>query len=83
MQVDIKGKLGGLGIEVIQDDGLIEVIDTVDDTPASRAGIKAGDIITTLNGKPVEWLSLKAAVEQMRGAPNSEITITIKREGVD
>ena len=55
----------------------------MDDTPASKAGIKPGDIITALNGKSVQWLSLKDAVEQMRGAPNSKVTLTIKREGVD
>ena len=83
MQVETKGKFGGLGIEITQDNGVIKVIDTMDDTPASRAGIKAGDIITALNGKPVQGLSLKDAVEQMRGAPNSKVTLTIKREGVD
>jgi carboxyl-terminal processing protease len=83
MRVETEGKFGGLGIAVTQDNGFITVIDTMDDTPASRAGIKVGDIITALDGKPVQWLSLKVAVEQMRGAPDSKVMLTIKREGVD
>jgi len=83
MQVETAGKFAGLGIEVTQDNGLIKVLSAMDDTPASKAGIKAGDIITALNGKSVRWMSLKDAVDQMRGAPNSRVTLTIRREGVD
>ncbi len=83
MQVQTKGEFGGLGIEVTQDNGFIKVISPIDDTPASKAGIKAGDIITALDGKTVQGLSLQDAVDKMRGAPNSKITLTIKREGVD
>ena len=83
MQVQTKGEFGGLGIEVTQENGFIKVISPIDDTPASKAGIKAGDIITALNGKTVQGLSLQDAVDKMRGAPNSKITLTIKREGVD
>ena len=83
MQVQTKGEFGGLGIEVTQDNGFIKVISPIDDTPASKAGIKAGDIITALDGKTVQGLSLQDAVDMMRGAPNSKITLTIKREGVD
>ena len=83
MQVQTKGEFGGLGIEVTQDNGLIKVISPIDDTPASRAGIKAGDMITALDGKTVQGLSLNDAVDKMRGPPNSKITLTIKREGVD
>ena len=83
MRVETEGKFGGLGITVGQDNGFIEVIDTMDNTPASKAGIRAGDIITALNGKPVQRLSLKDAVKQLRGVPNSTVTLTIKREGVD
>jgi carboxyl-terminal processing protease len=83
MQVQTKGEFGGLGIEVTQDDGFIKVISPIDDTPAAKAGIKAGDIITALDGKTVEGLSLQDAVDKMRGAPNSKITLTIKRGGVD
>ena len=83
MQVQTKGEFGGLGIEVTQDNGFIKVISPIDDTPASKPGIKAGDIITALDGKTVQGLSLNDAVDKMRGAPNSKITLTIKREGVD
>ena len=82
MQVETKGKFSGLGIEVTKDSDSIKVIDAMDDTPASRAGIRTGDIITALNGMSVRWLSLKDAVEQMRGAAKSMVTLTIKREGV-
>ncbi|MGH7154683.1 MAG: S41 family peptidase, partial [Acetobacteraceae bacterium] len=83
MQVQTQGKFGGLGIEVTEDQGLIRVISPIDDTPASRAGIKAGDIITALDGKTVEGLPLSKAVDEMRGDPGSKITLTIKRQGVD
>src|SRR5271165_4586849 len=83
MQVQTRGEFGGLGIEVTQDNGFIKVISPIDDTPASKAGIKAGDIITALDGKTVQGLSLQDAVDKMRGAPNSKITLTIKREGVE
>jgi carboxyl-terminal processing protease len=83
MQVQTKGEFGGLGIEVTQENGFIKVISPIDDTPASKAGIKAGDIITGLDGKTVQGLSLQDAVDKMRGAPNSKISLTIKREGVD
>ncbi len=83
MQVQTKGEFGGLGIEVTQDNGFIKVISPIDDTPASKAGVKAGDIITALDGKTVQGLSLQDAVDKMRGSPNSKITLTIKREGVD
>ncbi|MEJ0018738.1 MAG: S41 family peptidase [Acetobacteraceae bacterium] len=83
MQVQTKGEFGGLGIEVTQDNGFIKVISPIDDTPASRAGVKAGDLITALDGKTVQGLSLQDAVDKMRGSPNSKITLTIKREGID
>jgi carboxyl-terminal processing protease len=83
MQVQTKGEFGGLGIEVTQENGYIKVISPIDDTPASKAGVKAGDIITALDGKTVQGLSLQDAVDKMRGLPNSKITLTIKREGVE
>jgi carboxyl-terminal processing protease len=83
MQVQTQGKFGGLGIEVTEDQGLIRVISPIDDTPASHAGIKAGDLITALDGKTVEGLPLSNAVDEMRGDPGSKITLTIKRQGVD
>jgi carboxyl-terminal processing protease len=83
MQVQTKGEFGGLGIEVTQESGFIKVISPIDDTPAAKAGIKAGDIITAIDGKTVQGISLNDAVDKMRGAPNSKITLTIKREGID
>jgi len=83
MQVQTKGEFGGLGLEVTEDKGLIKVVSPIDDTPAFHAGIKAGDIITALDGKTVLGLSLNDAVDRMRGPPNSKITLTIKREGND
>jgi carboxyl-terminal processing protease len=83
MQVQTKGEFGGLGIEVSEDNGLIKVISPIDDTPAAKAGIKPGDIITALDGKTVLGLSLADAVQHMRGAPNTAILLTIKRAGID
>jgi carboxyl-terminal processing protease len=83
MQVQTRGEFGGLGIEVTQENGFIKVISPIDDTPASRAGVKAGDLILALDGKTVQGLTLNEAVDRMRGPPNSKITLTIKREGVD
>jgi len=83
MQVQTKGEFGGLGIEVTEEKGLIKVVSPIDDTPAFRAGIKSGDIITALDGKTVIGLTLNEAVERMRGPPNSRIVLTIKRQSVD
>jgi carboxyl-terminal processing protease len=83
MQVQTRGEFGGLGIEVTQDNGFIKVISPIDDTPASRAGVKAGDLILGLDGQTVQGLTLNDAVDKMRGPPNSKIKLTIKREGVD
>ncbi len=82
MQVQTRGEFGGLGIEVTQESGFIKVISPIDGTPAARAGIKPGDLILALDGKTVEGLSLNDAVEKMRGAPNTVVTLTIRREGV-
>jgi len=83
MQIQTKGEFGGLGIEVTQDNGFIKVVSPIDDTPAFKAGIKPGDIITALDGKTVQGLSLNDAVDKMRGPPNAKIVLTIKRQGVD
>jgi carboxyl-terminal processing protease len=83
MTVQTRGEFGGLGIEVTQENGFIKVISPIDDTPASRAGIKAGDLILALDGQTVQGLSLNDAVDKMRGPANSKIKLTIKREGVD
>ncbi len=81
MQVQTRGEFGGLGIEVTQEEGFIKVIAPMDDTPADKAGILAGDFITHVDGEPVSGLLLDDAVEKMRGPVGSEIIITIVREG--
>jgi carboxyl-terminal processing protease len=81
MQVQTRGEFGGLGIEVTQENGYIKVISPIDDTPAFRAGVKAGDLITHIDGRSVQGLTLNEAVERMRGAPRTEIKLTIRREG--
>ena len=81
MQVQTRGEFGGLGIEVTQENGFVKVISPIDETPAFRAGIKPGDLITHLNGESTQGLSLQDAVEQMRGERGSTIRLTIRREG--
>jgi carboxyl-terminal processing protease len=83
MQVQTRGEFGGLGIEVSQEGGYIKVISPIDDTPAARAGVRPGDLITHLNGNSVQGLSLQEAVEQMRGERGTAIRITIRREGAE
>jgi carboxyl-terminal processing protease len=83
MQVQTRGQFGGLGLEVTEENGIIRVVTPIDDTPAARAGIKAGDLITALDGKTVEGLTLTEAVDKMRGQPGSSIELTIKRQGDD
>jgi len=81
MQVQTRGEFGGLGIEVTQEAGYIKVISPIDETPAARAGVRPGDIITHLNGTTTQGLTLQVAVEQMRGERGSTIRLTIRREG--
>jgi carboxyl-terminal processing protease len=83
MQVQTRGEFGGLGIEVSQEGGYVKVISPIDDTPAARAGIKPGDLITNLNGASVQGLTLQEAVEQMRGERGSSIKLTIRRPGTE
>jgi len=83
INIDTRGEFGGLGIEVTLEDGVIRVVAPLDGTPADRAGIQSGDLIIRLDGMTVKGDSLDNAVEQMRGEPGSEITLTIVREGVD
>jgi carboxyl-terminal processing protease len=83
LQEGTSGEFGGLGIEVGMEDGLIKVISPIDDTPAQKAGIKAGDLIIKLNDTPVKGLSLNDAVQMMRGDPGTTITLTILREGLE
>ena len=81
MQITTKGQFGGVGIEVTQEDGLIKVISPIDGTPASRAGIKTGDRIAGIDGTSIAGLQLNEAIDKMRGAAGSKITLTILREG--
>jgi carboxyl-terminal processing protease len=81
MQVQTRGEFGGLGIEVTQEEGFIKVIAPMDDTPADKAGILAGDFITHVDGEAVSGLLLDEAVQKMRGPIGSEIIITVVREG--
>ena len=79
MQVQTKGEFGGLGIEVTLDAGYVKVVSPIDDTPAYRAGLKAGDLITHLDGENIQGLSLSQAVDKMRGPVNSDIKLSIRR----
>ncbi len=83
MQVDTSGQFGGLGLEVTQAGGLLKVISPIDDTPGARAGIKPGDIIVDIDGHSTDGLDLDDAVTKMRGAPGTQITLTLKRSGID
>ena len=81
MQTETSGEFGGLGIEVTMESGVVKVISPIDDTPASRAGIKAGDYIVKINDTQVQGKSLSEAVELMRGPVGSAIELTIRRRG--
>lgn len=81
MQVQTQGKFGGLGIEVTMESGFVKVVSPIDDTPAFRAGVKAGDYITHIDGESVLGLSLNEAVSKMRGDVGDPIDITVRREG--
>ena len=83
MQIDTKGSFGGLGIEVTMEEGFVKVVSPMDDTPASRAGVEAGDYITHIDGEPILGLSLNEAVERMRGPVGEKIVITIVRVSED
>src|SRR5258707_1000553 len=80
MQVSTSGQFGGLGMQVNMEDGLLKVVSPIDDTPAARAGILAGDIITQVDGAPIKGLTLAQAVEKMRGTPGSEVRLEIMRK---
>ncbi|HEV8030716.1 MAG TPA: S41 family peptidase [Stellaceae bacterium] len=81
MKVQTRGEFGGLGIEVSMENGVVKVVSPIDDTPAAHAGLKPGDLITHIDGQPVQGLTLPEAVEKMRGPINSDINLTIRREG--
>ncbi|GAC1334050.1 MAG: S41 family peptidase [Beijerinckiaceae bacterium] len=79
MQVQTRGEFGGLGIEVTQEEQLIKVVTPIDDTPASKAGILSGDIISAIDGESVQGMTLTQAVDKMRGAVNTSVTLSILR----
>ena len=81
MQTETSGEFGGLGIEVSMESGVVKVISPIDDTPASRAGIKAGDYIVKINNTQVQGKSLSEAVDLMRGPVGSGIELTVRRRG--
>ena len=83
MRVQTRGEFGGLGIEVTMEKGFVKVIAPIDDTPAYRAVVKAGDFITHLDGEPILGMSLSEAVDLMRGLINTKIILTIQRPGSD
>jgi carboxyl-terminal processing protease len=80
LQTSTRGQFGGLGLEVTMEDGIVKVVTPLDDTPAAKAGIEAGDYIIRLNNKPVKGLSLKEAVNQMRGKKGTKIVLTVVRK---
>ncbi len=83
MQMDTQGKFGGLGIEITMEEGFVKVISPIEDTPAYKAGVLAGDFIIQIDDAPVFGLTLSEAVDLMRGEKGDPITITISREGVE
>jgi carboxyl-terminal processing protease len=83
MQVETRGEFGGVGIEVTMEKGLLKVVSPIEDTPAAKAGLMSGDVITALDKEEIQNLTLQQAVDKMRGSVNSPITLTIMRLGVD
>ena len=78
-----QGKFVGLGIEVVMEDGYVKVISPIEDSPAFKAGLKSGDLITRLDSTPVKGMTLDEAVKRMRGEPNTKITLTVARKEED
>lgn len=83
MEEHTKGEFGGLGMEVGMEDGFVKVISPIDDTPAEKAGVKAGDLIIKLGDEPVKGKTLSEAVDIMRGKPGTKLKLTIVRKGAD
>jgi carboxyl-terminal processing protease len=82
LQVGTQGEFGGLGIEVGSEDGFVKVVAPIEDTPAYRAGVQAGDLIIKLDGVSLKGLGLNEAVKKMRGKPHTEVTLTLMRKGL-
>ncbi len=81
MQVQTRGEFGGLGIEVTMENGLVKVVSPIDDTPASKAGVQPGDLVTHIDGEAVMGMTLSEAVEKMRGPVDSKIDLRLLRKG--
>src|SRR3712207_4719956 len=82
MQVQTRGEFGGLGIEVTMENGLVKVVSPIDDTPASKAGIAPGDLITHIDGEAVMGMALSEAVDRMRGPVDSKIDLRLLRKEI-
>jgi carboxyl-terminal processing protease len=83
MREAVEGKFVGVGVEVAMEDGYVKIVSPIEDTPAFRAGIKAGDLITRIDNVPVKGLTLDEAISRMRGEPHSKVMLTIARRGAD
>lgn len=83
LKTQTKGEFGGLGMEVTQENGLVKIISPIDETPAQKAGLEAGDLIVAIDKKPVMGMTLTEAVELLRGKPGTDVHIHVKREGKD
>ena len=81
MQIQTRGEFGGLGLEVTMEDGLVKVITPIDDTPAAKAGLKTGDYVAAIDSTPIQGMALDDAINKMRGAPGTKVTLTILRTG--
>ena len=80
MQVQTKGKFGGLGIEITMENGLIKIVSPIDDTPAAKVGLQPEDYIVAVDGEPILGMALSEAVDKLRGKVGSDVTVTIQRE---
>jgi len=83
MRETVEGKFVGIGVEVGMEDGYVKIVSPIEDTPAFRAGIRAGDLITRIDNVPVKGLSMDDAIKRMRGEPHSKVMLTIARRGAD
>jgi len=83
MQVQTKGKFGGLGIEITMEDGVIKIVSPIDETPAAKAGLRPEDLIIAVNDEPIRGMTLSDAVDRLRGQVGSNVTVTIKRGAKD
>jgi carboxyl-terminal processing protease len=83
MRETVEGKFVGIGVEVGMEDGYVKIVSPIEDTPAFRAGIRAGDLITRIDNVPVKGLSMDEAIKRMRGEPHSKVMLTIARRGAD